>query len=71
MQNTLCYYGQNTDTTACGSNDFVGFTQWQRGCPTGRVCVAIDPDPNDNGTVSTTTTVRCRRRLLVRIRRTR
>jgi hypothetical protein len=58
MQNTLCFYGQNTDTTGCGSNDFVGFATSNytaMGCPAGRICVAIDPDPNDNGTSTTTT----------------
>ena len=55
MQNALCFYGQNTWRTGCGSNDFVGYTKTQNGCPWGRVCVDIDPDPNDNGTATTTT----------------
>jgi hypothetical protein len=54
MSNTLCYFGQNTAGTACGSNPFIGFTQTQTGCPAGRVCVAIDPDPYDTGSGSST-----------------
>jgi hypothetical protein len=55
MSNTLCFYGQNTAGTNCGSNPFVGFTQTQTGCPSGRVCVAIDPDDGDSGSGTTTT----------------
>ena len=55
MSNTLCYFGQNTTGTNCGSNPFVGFTQTQANCPEGRVCVAIDPDDGDAGSFTTTT----------------
>jgi hypothetical protein len=55
MSNTLCYFGQDTATTGCGSNPFVGFTKTQQNCPSGRVCVAIDPSDGDNGSVVTTT----------------
>jgi len=55
MSNTLCYYGQNTTGTNCGDNAFVGFTQTQVNCPSGRVCVAIDPDDGDAGSGTTTT----------------
>jgi hypothetical protein len=55
MSNALCYYGQDTPGMSCGSNPFVGFTQTQTGCPSGRVCVAIDPDDGDAGSGSTTT----------------
>ena len=55
MAYTLCYYGQDTPTRACGNNAFVGFTQTQVGCPAGRLCVAIDPSEGDNGTTTTTT----------------
>lgn len=54
MQNTLCYFGQDTATMGCGGNKYVGFTVAQTGCPAGRVCVAIDSDSNDTGTASTT-----------------
>jgi hypothetical protein len=55
MSNELCFYGQDTGTTVCGSNPFVGFTKTQTNCPSGRVCVAIDPTDGDNGSVVTTT----------------
>jgi hypothetical protein len=55
MSNTLCYFGQNTSGTNCGDNGFVGFTKTQVNCPTGRVCVAIDPDDGDAGSGTTTT----------------
>jgi len=57
MQGTLCFYGQDATYVgrACGNNPFIGFTQTQQGCPSGRVCVAIDPDANDNGSTTTTT----------------
>jgi hypothetical protein len=55
MSNTLCYYGQNTANTICGYNGFVGFTMTQTKCPSGRVCVAIDPDDGDAGSGTTTT----------------
>lgn len=55
MSNTLCYYGQNTTGTNCGDNGFVGFTKTQVNCPSGRVCVAIDPDDGDAGTGTTAT----------------
>jgi hypothetical protein len=55
MSNALCYFGQDTGNTNCGSNPFVGFTQTQVNCPSGRVCVAIDPDDGDAGSTSTTT----------------
>jgi hypothetical protein len=55
MSNTLCYFGQNTSGTNCGSNPFIGFTKTQTGCPSGRVCVAIDPDDGDAGSGTTTT----------------
>jgi len=54
MSNTLCFYGQNTSGTNCGSNNFIGFTKTQTNCPAGRVCVAIDPDDGDSGTGTTT-----------------
>jgi hypothetical protein len=55
MSNTLCYFGQDTGNTNCGSNPFVGFTKTQVNCPYGRVCVAIDPDDGDAGSGTTTT----------------
>jgi hypothetical protein len=54
MSNALCYFGQNTSGTNCGDNQFVGFTKTQVNCPTGRVCVAIDPDDGDAGSGTTT-----------------
>ena len=55
MSNTLCYFGQDAVGMSCGANKFVGFTQVQTGCPSGRVCVAIDPDDGDAGSGTTTT----------------
>ena len=55
MLNALCYYGQDAVGMSCGNNPFVGFTQVQTGCPSGRVCVAIDPDDGDAGSGTTTT----------------
>lgn len=55
MSNALCFYGQNAATRNCGDNPFVGFTKTQVNCPTGRVCVAIDPDDGDAGSTTTTT----------------
>jgi hypothetical protein len=52
MSNELCFYGQDTGTTGCGSNPFVGFTKTQTSCPSGRVCVAIDPTDGDNGSIT-------------------
>ena len=55
MSNTLCYFGQDSGSMNCGSNPFVGFVQTQTGCPSGRVCVAIDPDNGDAGSGTTAT----------------
>jgi hypothetical protein len=55
MSYTLCYYGQDVPNVYnCGGNPFVGFTQTQVNCPSGRVCVAIDPTDGDNGSTGTT-----------------
>jgi hypothetical protein len=55
MSNALCYFGQDAVGMSCGANKFVGFTQVQTGCPSGRVCVAIDPDDGDAGSGTTAT----------------
>jgi hypothetical protein len=55
MSNALCFYGQDAPGASCGSNPFVGFTKTQVNCPSGRMCVAIDPDDGDAGSGTTTT----------------
>jgi hypothetical protein len=54
MSQALCFFGQNTAETNCGGNPFVGFAKTQVNCPSGRVCVAIDPDDGDVGSAMTT-----------------
>jgi hypothetical protein len=55
LSNTLCYFGQDSPYMGCGGNPFVGFATTGNSCPSGRVCVAIDPDDGDAGTTTTTT----------------
>lgn len=55
LLNTLCFYGQGN----CGPNLYIGAkignTSVVPGCPTGKMCIAIDPGDGDNSSTSTTT----------------
>lgn len=50
MANALCFYGYGN----CGGNNYLSFQTTNVGCPTGRTCVAIDPEDGDTGSTSTT-----------------
>lgn len=51
MQNAMCFYGAGS----CGPNPYIGFqVTTANGCPSGKTCIAIDPE--DGSTSSTSTT---------------
>jgi len=49
MVNTLCYFNQGN----CGGNVYIGMVTNPAGCPSGKLCIAIDPTDGDNGSTST------------------
>jgi len=52
LGNGLCFYGYGS----CGNNNpYIAFTVTGQHCPSGRICVAVDPTDGDNGSGTTTT----------------
>ncbi|HET9954554.1 MAG TPA: hypothetical protein VFQ61_08615 [Polyangiaceae bacterium] len=51
MVNAMCFYGAGS----CGPNPYIGFqVTTANGCPSGKTCIAIDPEDGDTGSTSTT-----------------
>ena len=55
LKERLCFFGMNSNSYGCGGNGWLSFMSGGvAGCPSGKQCIAIDPDGNDSGVAPNT-----------------